>query len=319
MVVPLSLSIQGLSQSQTVGISDLIDDLNAGGDIPSFLAAQNNPNRGDIRVELTSPQGTVSVLLPNRGNDFINDEGYSSWPFMSVHHWGEDPTGRWTLRVTFNPASFTARVQVTPQMMRLYGTTETPAAVASIPSTCHPYCARGCSGPTAADCDVCRDYRLNSTLECVTACPQGTTEQNNYCFGMPTATTTPSATETAGTTTTDPITTIAAATTTADTTTVNVDHETTTAIPTDATTPTPLDINHEQTTGPGVVDTTAVSPSEVTDVSTSASPPTTNNIPATAINMGNNGMNRNSSSVSRSNFLINLALILFVVALVKLF
>ena len=74
-MVPLSLSIQGLSQ--TVGISDLIDNLNAGGDIFSFLQAQgDHPKRGDIRVELTSPQGTVSVLLPNRDNDFINDEGY---------------------------------------------------------------------------------------------------------------------------------------------------------------------------------------------------------------------------------------------------
>jgi hypothetical protein len=332
VVVPLSLSIQGLSQSQTVGISDLIDNLNAGGDIPSFLEAQNDhPKRGDIRVELTSPQGTVSVLLPNRGNDFINDEGYSSWPFMSVHHWGEDPIGQWTLRVTFSTSSFTAsaRVQVTPQTMRLYGTTETPAAVAGIPSTCHQYCARGCSGPTAADCDVCRDYRLNSTLECVTACPQGTTEQNSYCFDMQTATTT--STET-GTTTTDPITTTIP---TANTTTVNI--ETATTIPTDVTT---IPADHEQTTDvadtqtttgvadtqttTGVADTqttTGVADTQTTTVSprvpdVSSSSPTTSNIPAIT---RNDDIDRNSSSFSRPNFLINLVLVLFAVALVKIF
>ena len=198
-MVPLSLRIQG--QSQTVSLSDLIDAINAGVNLFSYLETQrqsNHPKRGDIRVELTSPQGTVSILLPNRDNDFINDEGYLSWQFMSVHHWGEDPTGQWTLRVSFTTSSLTARVLVTAQTMRLYGTTETPAAVASIPSVCHPYCARGCSGPTAADCDVCKDYRLNSTLECVTACPKGTTEQNKYCFDtlVPTTTSTISQTTT---------------------------------------------------------------------------------------------------------------------------
>ena len=175
VVVTLSLSIQG----QGVNITNFIDAVNAGQNLTDI------PIWGDISVELTSPQGTVSVLLPYRDFNFINDDGYSSWPFMSVHHWGEDPTGQWTLTVTFNTSSLTASVSVTSFNMTVYGTTETPATVAGIPPTCHQYCARGCSGPTATDCDVCRDYRLNSTLECVTACPQGTTKQNNYCFGTP--------------------------------------------------------------------------------------------------------------------------------------
>ena len=203
VVITLSLNIQG--QNQIVGISDLIGSLNAGGSIIDFLRSQgNHPKRGDIRVELTSPQGTVSNLLPNRDYDFVNDAGYSSWPFMSVHHWGEDPTGQWTLRVSFDTVSLTAHVAITSFDMRLYGTMEIPAAVANIPTNCHPYCARGCSGPTAADCDVCRNYRLNSTLECVISCPQGTTEQNNYCFDTPLSTTTAVNIET---TTTSPITT----------------------------------------------------------------------------------------------------------------
>ena len=323
-MVPLSLSIQGLSQ--TVGISDLIDHLNAGGDIPSFLEAQGDrPKRGDITVQLTSPQGTVSVLLPNRDNDFVNDDGYSSWPFMSVHHWGEDPTGQWTLRITFSTTSFTARVQVTPQTMRLYGTTETPAAVAGIPSTCHQYCARGCSGPTAADCDVCRDYRLNSTLECVTACPQGTTEQNNYCFGTPTVTIT-SAINTE--TTTNNPTTPAADATTVNIETTSTDATTkpvvttsteTTSIPDDATrappeqtTTTNVEQNVDTTTN--VVDTqTPTIPPRVSDISSSSS--STSNVPAT---VRNDDIDQNSSSFNRPYLLINLVSILLVVALVKL-
>ena len=181
VVVNLSLSIQG--QDRIVNISDIIGVLYAGENLNDIFG--NVSKRGDIQVELTSPQGTVSILLPNRDEDFVNDEGYSSWPFMSVHHWGEDPTGQWTLEVSFDTASLTASVLVTSFNMKLYGTTTIPTAVTNIPTSCHPYCARGCSGPTAADCDVCGNYRLNSTLECVTSCPQGTTEENNYCFGMP--------------------------------------------------------------------------------------------------------------------------------------
>ena len=188
-MVTLSLSIQG--QDQIISITDLYNALDAGQDFINFVESGDHPKRGDIRVELTSPQGTVSVLLPNRDYDFINDEGFIQWPFMSVHHWGEDPTGQWILSVSFNTTSPTTSVLATTFDITLYGTTETPAAVASIPSTCHPYCARGCSGPTAADCDVCRDYRLNSTLECVTSCPNSTIEQNyNYCFEPIIATTT---------------------------------------------------------------------------------------------------------------------------------
>ena len=49
--------------------------------------------RGDIKVELVSPSGTKSTLLPHRKYDFINAEGYYNWPFMSLHYWGENPIG----------------------------------------------------------------------------------------------------------------------------------------------------------------------------------------------------------------------------------
>ena len=54
--------------------------------------------RGDVRIYLTSPSGTTSVLLPEREKD--HDPGqFRDWPFMSVFFWGEDPTGTWTLDV----------------------------------------------------------------------------------------------------------------------------------------------------------------------------------------------------------------------------
>lgn len=56
-----------------------------------------HPYRGDLRVELTSPDGTESVLA-----ELHNDPGdnYHAWKFMSVRHWGESPVGNWTLKVS---------------------------------------------------------------------------------------------------------------------------------------------------------------------------------------------------------------------------
>ncbi len=53
--------------------------------------------RGDLRVVLTSPDGTESVLA-----ELHDDPGdhYQAWKFMSVRHWGESPVGNWTLTVS---------------------------------------------------------------------------------------------------------------------------------------------------------------------------------------------------------------------------
>lgn len=54
--------------------------------------------RGDLVVYLTSPMGTKSCLLSPRKED-ISDEGFTKWPFMTTHSWGEDPRGTWTLEI----------------------------------------------------------------------------------------------------------------------------------------------------------------------------------------------------------------------------
>ena len=58
----------------------------------------NATRRGDLHIYLTSPHGTRSTLLAQRPND-QTDQGFRSWPFMSVHNWGESPNGNWTLEV----------------------------------------------------------------------------------------------------------------------------------------------------------------------------------------------------------------------------
>lgn len=47
---------------------------------------------------LSSPSGTRSTLLALRPHDSSRN-GFHSWPFMSVHYWGESPFGVWTLEI----------------------------------------------------------------------------------------------------------------------------------------------------------------------------------------------------------------------------
>lgn len=39
------------------------------------------------------------MILSRRPNDDDGRDGFTKWPFMTTHTWGEDPRGRWTLEV----------------------------------------------------------------------------------------------------------------------------------------------------------------------------------------------------------------------------
>lgn len=52
--------------------------------------------------------GTSTVLLAERERD-TSPNGFKNWDFMSVHTWGENPIGTWTLRIT-DMVSMKARV-----------------------------------------------------------------------------------------------------------------------------------------------------------------------------------------------------------------
>ena len=139
----------------------------------------DHARRGDIMVELTSPHGTKSTLLPYRKFDYINTEGYDNWPFMSVHHWGENPVGSWTITVTYKNSH--AEVIVKVHGFDIYGTSQEPEAVSRIPKTCDPACARGCAAAGPEYCDACKELRDYITLECISECGENFTEYNGYC------------------------------------------------------------------------------------------------------------------------------------------
>ncbi|KAJ8454944.1 hypothetical protein ONZ45_g19110 [Pleurotus djamor] len=59
----------------------------------------SHTKRGDVEVEIVSPKGIKSVLAGARYGDMV-DTGFPGWVFMTVKHWGEDPVGDWTIRVS---------------------------------------------------------------------------------------------------------------------------------------------------------------------------------------------------------------------------
>ncbi|KAK1117265.1 Neuroendocrine convertase 2 [Melipona bicolor] len=85
----------------------------------------NATRRGDLELFLTSPMGTRSMILSRRINDDDHRDGFTKWPFMTTHTWGEYPQGNWLLEVSFNTQ--------TPQhgwirewTLMLHGTREPP-------------------------------------------------------------------------------------------------------------------------------------------------------------------------------------------------
>ena len=177
VVVQVSLAFQG------VDVEDYLDNDN---DVYYYLSDYFYyyydyvmPNRGDIQLELTSPQGTTSILLPYRRRDSWPGN-YTEWPFLSVHFWGEDPSGDWTLTVTNRGAVGT--VEVSDLQFIFYGTSIRPEVISRIPSQCDEACARGCAAPGPEFCDSCRQYRNAETLECIESCPDDFVERSGYCY-----------------------------------------------------------------------------------------------------------------------------------------
>lgn len=53
------------------------------------------------------------MLLAERERD-TSANGFRNWDFMSVHTWGEDPAGTWTLKIT-DTVSHTSATQGKPR------------------------------------------------------------------------------------------------------------------------------------------------------------------------------------------------------------
>lgn len=62
----------------------------------------NSTRRGDVTLYLISPVGTRSMILSERPKDSDSKDGFTNWPFMTSHVWGENPRGKWRLVARFH-------------------------------------------------------------------------------------------------------------------------------------------------------------------------------------------------------------------------
>lgn len=128
-------------------------------------------NRGSVSVYLTSPRGTSSNLLQPRIYDDDDLYGFTNWPFMTVHNWGEDPEGTWMLKVNFrwDYSHFDANV-ISSWNLTMYGTKEPPLST----SPCHTEC-NGCTGPGNDQCLSCLNFseKRGAATQCVPHCTSG--------------------------------------------------------------------------------------------------------------------------------------------------
>nr|CAG4648540.1 EOG090X02T5 [Polyphemus pediculus] len=87
----------------------------------------NSTRRGDVEIFLISPMGTRSMILSRRPNDDDGRDGFTKWPFMTTHTWGEDPRGRWTLEIRFNtPNGAKQSGWIREWTLMLHGTRDAP-------------------------------------------------------------------------------------------------------------------------------------------------------------------------------------------------
>jgi subtilisin-like proprotein convertase family protein len=97
--------------SQT-GLSVAIPNINTTGITREFnVSAQDNlrvehvtvavsithTSRGNLKITLTSPSGTVSRLAEVHSD---SNDNYSNWKFMTVRNWGENAAGTWRLKIS---------------------------------------------------------------------------------------------------------------------------------------------------------------------------------------------------------------------------
>ncbi|KAL8610800.1 hypothetical protein ACOMHN_016783 [Nucella lapillus] len=100
-----------------------------------FVFTMSYTRRGDITVTAVSTAGTETVLMTAREWD-KSSSGFQDWPLMSVHTWGEDPTGVWRFRVHDINSSRTNFGQLLDLKLILHGTKDAPHYLRGGPKEC---------------------------------------------------------------------------------------------------------------------------------------------------------------------------------------
>eukprot|EP00093_Oithona_nana_P005555 05555.XXX_231746_225773_1 [CDS] Oithona nana genome sequencing. len=117
-----SIFVQGgTSQKSTIHVSDCDDNLSFIEHVQAHVTL-GAAKRGDVRIYLTSPKGTKSLLIAKRPKDYSR-AGFNDWPFLTVHMWEESPIGDWTLEVINDGRSI---VELKKWSLAFFGTKDHP-------------------------------------------------------------------------------------------------------------------------------------------------------------------------------------------------
>ena len=79
-----------------------------------------HPSRGELEIQLTSPDGTTSRLAEKHTSYAANPADYPDWTFSTVHNWGEDSRGLWKLKIADRVSGNTGTLN--SATLTLYGT-----------------------------------------------------------------------------------------------------------------------------------------------------------------------------------------------------
>jgi subtilisin-like proprotein convertase family protein len=80
----------------------------------------SHPSRGELEIQLTSPDGTTSRLAEKHTSYAADPADYPDWTFSTVHNWGEDSRGLWKLKVADRVSGNTGTLN--SATLTLYGT-----------------------------------------------------------------------------------------------------------------------------------------------------------------------------------------------------
>lgn len=79
-----------------------------------------HPSRGELEIQLTSPDGTTSRLAEKHTSYVYDPADYPDWTFSTVHNWGEDSRGLWKLKIADRVSGNTGTLN--SATLTLYGT-----------------------------------------------------------------------------------------------------------------------------------------------------------------------------------------------------
>jgi hypothetical protein len=88
----------------------------------AILVGMSHERRGNVILDLTSPEGATSHLATYRSKDWNTGYGAGGWTFTSVHHWGErTPNGNWLLAANDQQPDTQGRGHLNAVRLEIYG------------------------------------------------------------------------------------------------------------------------------------------------------------------------------------------------------